>query len=189
MEHITIKATKRTVGNKQSIKTLRRNGLVPCVIYGQGTENELFAVDAKELKSITHTPTPYIVDMDIEGNVRECIIKDMQFHPVTDATLHMDFLAVSDKKPIVMEVPVKVVGTAAGVKIGGKLADKVRKIKVCAMMDKLPSLIELNVEPLKLGESLTAGDINLDGVQVVAPKSFILCTVMATRQTASAAAE
>ena len=90
MEHITIKATKRTVGNKQSIKTLRRNGLVPCVIYGQGTENELFAVDAKELKLITHTPTPYIVDMDIEGNVRECIIKDMQFHPVTDATLHMD---------------------------------------------------------------------------------------------------
>jgi large subunit ribosomal protein L25 len=184
MDHVTIKATKRTVGNKQSIKQLRRNGEVPCVLYGHDTENTVFSVKTKDLRVVTHTPNSYIIDLDLDGQIKECIFHDIQFHPVTDEILHMDFLSVSEKKPVTIEVPVIVSGNAEGVKLGGKLSVVARKLKISAMMDKLPGHINVDVTPLGIGHSITAGDIVLEGVQVVAPKNYVICSVNVTRQVA-----
>lgn len=184
MDHVTIKATTRTVGNKQSIKQLRRKGEVPCVLYGHNSENTIFSVRSKDLKVITHTPNSYIIDLDLDGQIKECILHDMQFHPVSDEILHIDFLSVSEKKPVTIEVPVIVSGNAEGVKQGGKLSVVARKLKISAMMDKLPGHINVDITPLKIGHSITAGDINIDGVQVVAPKNYVICSVNVTRQVA-----
>ena len=105
MDHVTIKATKRTVGNKQSIKQLRRNGEVPCVLYGHDTENTVFSVKTKDLRVVTHTPNSYIIDLDLDGQIKECIFHDIQFHPVTDEILHMDELACSLIKILQSDYP------------------------------------------------------------------------------------
>jgi ribosomal protein L25, Ctc-form len=187
MEHVLLKAKSRTVGNKQSLKQLRRNGEVPCVLYGHNLdENIIFSIPAKDLKVITHTPNSYIVDLELDGQVKNCIFHDIQFHPVTDEILHLDFLSVSTEKPIVIDVPVIVEGSAEGVKLGGKLMVALRKLRISAMMDKLPGHITIDVSPLGIGSSISAGDINIDGVQMVTPKSTVICSVNTTRASSMA---
>ena len=100
MKHITLHGTAREKGRKSSIKSIRREGHVPCVLYGNGIENVLFSVDARDLKALTHTPNSYIVDLDIDGKSYLAVMHELQFHPVTDNTIHADFLAISADKPV-----------------------------------------------------------------------------------------
>ena len=190
MKHIELKGQVREAGNKASVKAVRRAGQVPCNIYGLGIENVLFTIDAQDLKTITHTPNSYIVDLELNnGKTLNAVLHEVQYHPVTDEALHVDFLAVCDSKPVTIEVPVKVVGHSEGVKMGGKLLVSSRKLRVSAMMNMLPDVLEVDSTHLMIGKQIVAGDLNYDGVTIVSPKATIICSVRPTRATQQAKME
>ena len=189
MKQISISGKIRVAGNKQSIKTIRRAGLVPCNLYGAGMENVLFTVEAKDLKNITDTPNAYIVNIELEGKNYLAVLHETQWHPVTDAALHVDFLAVSEDKPVTINVPVVVTGHAEGVKLGGKLLVSSRKLKVSALMKDLPDTLEVDSTPLGIGKQIVAGDLHYENVSIVSPKATIICSVRPTRASAQNGAE
>ena len=190
MKHIELKGQIREAGNKAAVKAVRRAGHVPCNIYGLGMENVLFTIDAQDLKTITHTPNSYIVDLELnDGKKFFAVLHEVQYHPVSDEALHVDFLAVCEEKPVTIEVPVKVTGHSEGVKMGGKLLVSSRKLRVSAMMDKLPDVLEVDSTHLMIGKQIVAGDLNFDGVTIVSPKATIICSVRPTRATQQAKME
>ncbi len=190
MKHIELNGRIRETGNKAVLKAIRRSGSVPCNLYGQGVENVVFTVDAQGLKAVTHTPNSYIIDLKLDnGKTYTAVLHEVQYHPVSDEALHVDFLVVSDKKPVVIDVPIRITGHSEGVKLGGKLLVSSRKLKVSAPMDKLPDELEVDTTPLQIGKQIVAGDLDFEGVSIVSPKSTIICSVRPTRATAQAAKE
>ena len=190
MKHIELKGQIREAGNKAAVKAVRRAGQVPCNIYGLGIENVLFTIDAQDLKTITHTPNSYIIDLELSNGTRMyAVLHEVQYHPVTDEALHVDFLTVNEEKPVTIEVPVKVVGHSEGVKMGGKLLVSSRKLRVSAMMNNLPDLLEVDSTHLMIGKQIVAGDLNYEGVTIVSPKATIICSVRPTRATQQAKME
>ena len=190
MKHIELKGQVREAGNKAAVKAVRRAGHVPCNIYGLGMENVLFTIDAQDLKTITHTPNSYIIDLELnDGKKFFAVLHEVQYHPVTDEALHVDFLAVCEDKPVTIEVPVIVTGHSAGVKMGGKRLVSSRKLRVSAMMDKLPDVLEVDSTHLMIGKQIVAGDLNFEGVSIVSPKATIICSVRPTRATQQAKME
>ena len=190
MKHIELKGQVREAGNKAAVKAVRRAGQVPCNIYGLGMENILFTIDAQDLKTITHTPNSYIIDHELnDGKKLYAVLHEVQYHPVTDEALHVDFLAVCEEKPVTIEVPVIVTGHSEGVKMGGKLLVSSRKLRVSAMMDKLPDVLEVDSTHLMIGKQIVAGDLNFDGVTIVSPRATIICSVRPTRATQQAKME
>lgn len=190
MKHIELKGQIREAGNKAAVKAVRRAGQVPCNIYGLGIENVLFTIDAQDLKTITHTPNSYIIDLELSnGTKMYAVLHEVQYHPVTDEALHVDFLTVNEEKPVTIDVPVKVVGHSEGVKMGGKLLVSSRKLRVSAMMNNLPDLLEVDSTHLMIGKQIVAGDLNYEGVTIVSPKATIICSVRPTRATQQAKME
>ena len=190
MKHIELKGQLREAGNKAAVKAVRRAGQVPCNIYGNGIENVLFTVDAQDLKTITHTPNSYIIDLELSnGTKMYAVLHEVQYHPVTDEALHVDFLFVTEDKPVTIEVPVIVTGHSEGVKMGGKLLVSSRKLRVCAMMNNLPDVLEVDSTNLRIGKQIVAGDLNYEGVTIVSPKATIICSVRPTRATQQAKME
>ena len=182
MKHFEINGKVREVGNKAVIKAIRKQGLVPCNLYGQGMENVLFTVTVKDLQGITNTPNSYIIDIKLDnGKAYTAVVHELQFHPVKDNCLHVDFLAVSEDKPIAIKVPITVSGHPVGVQKGGKFVLVSRFVKISALMKDLPDNINIDVTPLDIEKRIVAGDIKLEGVSVVSPKDTIICTVKATR--------
>ena len=190
MQHFELKGQTRKVGNKAVLKAFRREGLVPCNLYGSGMENILFTVNAKELKALTDTPKSYIVDLVLDGGkAQTAILHELQWHPVSDACLHVDFLAVNEKKPIAISVPLVISGHAKGVQQGGKFYQNARAIRVCALMKDLPDDVTVDISGLGLDKRIKAGDIQLDKVAVVSDKDTIICGVKTTRNVTAAASE
>lgn len=188
MKHFALKGQVRQVGNKAVVKAFRKQGLVPCNLYGNGSQNVIFTVNAKELNALLSTPNSYIVDIDLgEDGKRTAVLHELQFHPVTDICLHVDFLSVDEEKPIAIEVPVNITGHAAGVQAGGKFVQFSRKLKVSAQMKNLPDQLDVDITNLGIGERITAGDLKYDDVAIISPKTTIICSVKATRQMAAAA--
>ena len=190
MQHFELKGTTRKVGNKAVIKAFRREGLVPCNLYGLGMENVLFTVNAKELKALTDTPKSFIVDLVLDDakKAQTAVLHELQWHPVTDACLHVDFLAVDEKKPIAISVPLVITGHAKGVQQGGKFYQNARSIKVSAAMKDLPDEVPVDITDLGLDKRIKAGDIQLKNVAVVSDKDTIICGVKTTRNVTAAAA-
>ena len=189
MKHLELKGAKRTTGKKADVKSLRREEKVPCVVYGAGVENTSFAIEEKDLKAFTHTPYSHIVDLDVDGTKCFAILHEVQYHPVTDRALHVDFLAVDPAKPVTIEVPVKIFGNSEGVRQGGKFVPGVRKLKVSGLMDQIPDELPVDITPLGLGKQINASDLSFDGVQIVSPKGTLVCAVRATRNSAAAEGE
>ena len=190
MQHFELKGTTRKVGNKAVIKAFRREGLVPCNLYGLGMENVLFTVNAKELKALTDTPKSFIVDIVLDGGKPQtAVLHELQWHPVTDACLHVDFLAVNEQKPIAISVPLVISGHAKGVQQGGKFYQNARSIRVCALMKDLPDDVTVDITNLGLDKRIKASDIQLDNVAVISDKDMIICGVKTTRNVTAAAAE
>lgn len=187
MKHFELKGQLRQVGNKATIKALRAQGLVPCNLYGQGIENVLFTVDAKELKGLTHTPASFIVDLVLGDKKYTAVVHELQFHPIEDLCLHVDFLAVSEDKPIAIMVPLNITGHAAGVQAGGKFVKNVRELRISALMKDFPDQLDIDITKLGIGENIVAGDLQIENVTILSPKSTIICGVKATRQSAQAA--
>lgn len=190
MQHIELKGQIRKVGNKAVIKAFRKEGLVPCNLYGNGMENVLFTVNAKELKTVTDTPKSHIVDLVLDGKSYTAILHELQWHPVTDECLHVDFLAVDKKKPININVPLVITGHAVGVQQGGKFYQSARAIRLSAVMDNLPDDVTVDITKLGLDKKIKAGDIKVEGATVISDKDTIICGVLSTRNsTADAPAE
>ena len=172
---------------KQATKEVRKNGLVPCVMYGEKRdENGLpvathFVVNEKEINKIYFTPHVYLVNINIDGVEHKAIVKEVQCHPVKDNVLHVDFYEVVANRPIVVGVPIAPKGLAEGVRAGGKLMTMIRKINVKATYDLIPEKLDIDVTNLGLGKSIKVGDLSFEGLELVTPKEVIVCTVKMTR--------
>ncbi len=180
MKSIEISATLRNDFGKKGSQAIRKTDSVPCVLYGQG-ENLHFAVTNDALRNLVYSPDIYLVNLDIEGKKVKAIMKDIQFHPVKDNILHIDFYQIDEAKPIVMEVPVALEGLAEGVKAGGKLTLQLRKIKVKALFNNIPEKLVINVSSLGLGKTIQVGQLSFENLELLTAKEAVVCAVKLTR--------
>ena len=180
MQTIELKATKRENLGKTATKNLRNEGRVPCVLYG-GDETIHVSALLKDFEKLVYTPNVHLVKMDVDGTVYNSIIQDIQYHPVTDEALHVDFLQVFDDKPVLVEVPVKLKGLAAGVKAGGKLNLEKRKLKVRAMAKDIPDFLEIDITNLGLGKGIKVGHLEYENLEILNNKNQVVVSVKLTR--------
>jgi large subunit ribosomal protein L25 len=157
MKSLGLTGTKRAIGTKDA-KKLRANGQVPCVVYG-GAENIHFSVDAIALDKFIYTPHVFQVELDIDGEKINAVIQHSQFHPVTDATLHIDFIQLFEDKPAIVALPVVLKGNSIGVRNGGQLSLRKRKMKIKGLPSALPEDISVNIEKLRIGQSIKVADV------------------------------
>ena len=194
MNVISINAQKREATGKKASKMLRKEGFVPCNLYGEEKgENGLpqalsFAASAAELRKVVYTPHVYVVNINIDGKEHKAIIKELQFHPTTDALLHADFFEVNETKPITIGIPVKLNGLAQGVRDGGKLNLSIRKIDVRAPYKQIPEILNIDVTNLGLGKAIKVGELSFEGLELATPAQVVVCSVKETRSSKSAAA-
>ena len=192
MKSIEVKGTARTIAERSSdqaraLKAIRKDNGVPCVLYGGG-ENIHFTVPVEGLRNLVYTPHIYVVDLIIDGKKVNAILKDIQFHPVKDNILHVDFYQIDEAKPIVMEVPVQLEGLAEGVKAGGKLVLQMRKLKVRALYNIIPEKLIVNVSHLGLCKTVKVGELSYEGLELLNAKEAVVCAVKLTRAARGAAA-
>jgi len=189
MKTFEIKGSKRVAGGKKAVKALRKEGLVPCVIYGNGNEAVSFAVEEAQFRNLIYTPNIYIVNVDIEGKSYKAILKDLQFHPVSDELLHVDFLEVTDDKPVTIAIPISIEGNSEGVRAGGKLQVEMRKLIVKGLIKDLPDVLKIDITTLGLGKAFKVQDLKFENLEVLNAKNAVVVSVRMTRAAKSAAAE
>ena len=216
MKKFELKAEARPEVGKKSLKALRAEGKIPAVLNGgkivdlpyegtlkpgerlvviddvrknRGIITTDIAVKEEDVRKLIYTPDIFEIDMELNGETRKAVMKELQFQPVKDTVLHIDFLEVGPEKPIVMEVPVKIEGHAEGVKAGGKLQLSMRKLKVKAIYDQIPERLVVNVDNLGLGKSIAVGDLHFEGLELINAKNAVVCAVQLTRAARGAAAK
>jgi len=212
MKTFQLSAEPRTDLGKKAAKLLRKENKIPVVLNG-GEHVELpfngtlkpgeklieigngkglittdLAVTQEAVRKLIYTPDIFAIELDINGEKRMAVLKDIQFHPVKDTILHIDLLEVTDKKPVVIEVPVKLEGHAEGVKAGGKLTLSMKKIRVKAIYTEIPERVVINVDNLGLGKTLQIGELHFDGLELMNAKNAVVCAVQLTRAARGAAA-
>lgn len=180
MQVFELKGEVRNDSGKKATNLLRSEGKVPCVLYGGGS-NVHFSVVEKDLMKLLYTPVVYIVNLTIDGKNYSSVMKELQFHPVTDRVLHIDFYQITEDKAVVMEIPVKLQGFAEGVQAGGKLSQVVRKLKVRAIPANLPGEIDLDVTTLGLGKSIKVKDLSLENIEIMNAKEVVVAQIKLTR--------
>lgn len=205
MKTFQLQAEPRTDLGKKATKALRAEGKIPVVLNGGaavelpftstlapgqklveiGDNKALITTDLvvaqDDVRKLVYTPDIFAIELDFNGGKKMAILKDIQFHPVKDTILHMDFLEVDDKKPVVIQVPVKLEGHAEGVKAGGKLSLSMKKLKVKAIYTNVPERLVINVDNLGLGKALQVGDLHFEGLELVNAKNAVVCAVQLTR--------
>ena len=213
MKTFQLTAEPRTVLGKKASKALRNDEKIPVVLNGgkivdlpyagtleegqkvvelcnnKGIITTDLTVKAEDVRKLVYSPDVFEIDLTFDGVTRKAILKDLQFQPVKDTILHMDLLEVNDKKPVVVEVPVKLEGLAAGVKAGGKLSLSMKKLKVKAIYSEIPERVVINVDALELGKTIQVGDLHYDGFEVVNAKNAVVCAVQLTRAARGAQAK
>lgn len=187
MKSVAMFGNRREDTGKVSTKTLRVEGKVPCVLYG-GEEHVHFSMYEPDFKLLVYTPNTYKVKLDIDGKVYQAILKDIQFHPVNESILHADFQEINESKPVDISIPVKVVGNSVGVRAGGKLIVKAKKLRVRALPNALPDFIEVNIESLEIGKSVKVGELTAQaGITLLDSPNNPIVTVKTTRAVQEAA--
>lgn len=205
MKTFQLQAEPRTDLGKKATKALRAEGKIPVVLNGGaavelpftgtlapgqklveiGDNKALITTDLvvaqDDVRKLVYTPDIFAIELDFNGGKKMAILNDIQFHPVKDTILHMDFLEVDDKKPVVIQVPVKLEGHAEGVKAGGKLSLSMKKLKVKAIYTNVPERLVINVDNLGLGKALQVGDLHFEGLELVNAKNAVVCAVQLTR--------
>lgn len=195
MKEITLNGKVRAEIGKKASREMRKEGMVPCNIYGEKKgENGLpeaiaFAAPMAELRKIVYTPHVYVVKINIDGTEHTAIMKELQFHPTSDALLHVDFYEINTEKPIVVGIPVKLNGLAQGVRDGGRINLSIRKINVKAAYPQIPEVLDIDVTNLGLGKSIKVGALSFEGLELVTSPEVVVCSVKATRASRSAAAQ
>ncbi len=213
MKTFQLEGTPRTALGQKAAKALRKDEMIPAVLNG-GEVFELpytgtlkagekvveignnkglvvtdFSVSFNAVRKLVWTPEIFAVDLTIGEKKVMAVVKDIQFHPVEEKILHMDFLEVTEKKPVVMEVPVTLEGHSEGVKAGGKLSLEMRKLKVKAIYTQIPEKMVINVDNLGLGKTMQVGDLHFDGLEIMNAKNAVVCAVKLTRAARGAAAK
>ncbi len=194
MKEITLQGVLRAEIGKRATRELRKQEMIPCNIYGELKDDdgnpkaEALAIHFNELRKAVYTPDVLVCNININGNVRKAIIKELQFHPVTDALLHVDFYEINNTKDITIGIPVNLVGHAQGVRDGGRLAPAIRKILVKAPYKQIPERLEVDVTNLRIGKSIKVGELHYDGIKIITSSEVIVCSVKMTRAAISAAA-
>ena len=189
MKSITIKGQERESVGKKATKALRDAGMVPCVVYG-GNQPVHFAAEEKAFKGLVYTPNAHTVVIETDkGTKVDAILQDIQFHPVSDKILHIDFYQLKDDKEILMEVPVKVVGTSPGVLAGGVLRLNQRRLKVKALPKHLPDFVEANISELEMGNKLYVTKLETNNYKLMHPDNTVVCQVRISRAAMKAAQE
>lgn len=212
MKTFKLSAQPRTDLGKKAAKALRNQGLIPVVLNGgeiinlpyegklregekvieigngKGLITTDLTVSNEAVRKLIYTPDIFAIELEINGETRMAVLKDIQFHPVKDTILHMDLLEVNDKKPVTIEVPVKIEGHAAGVKAGGKLTLSMKKLKVKAIYTEIPERMVINVDDLGLGQTMQIGQLHFDGLELMNAKNAVVCAVQLTRAARGAAA-
>jgi large subunit ribosomal protein L25 len=188
MKSITIKGSERENVGKKATKAVRDAGMVPCVIYG-GNQPVHFVADERAFKDLVYTPNAHTVVVELNGTSYNVIMQDIQFHPVSDRILHIDFFQLSDDKEIVMEVPVKITGTSPGVLLGGVLRLNQRRLKVKALPKNLPDFIEASISELQMGNKLYVTKLETNNFKLMHPDNTVVCQVRISRAAMKAAQE
>ncbi|GHT74509.1 50S ribosomal protein L25 [Bacteroidia bacterium] len=187
MKTFQLEGSKRELIGKKAAKAYRKESLVPGVLYG-GEETVHFTVSKEGIRKLIYTPEIYIVALTIDGKACQAILKDAQFHPVSDELIHVDFIQIFDNKPVIVEIPVVLEGLAEGVKAGGKLSLEIRKLKVKGLYKDFPEKLVINVENLGLGKTIQVGNLNFDKLELLNAKDNVVAAVKLTRAARGAAA-
>ena len=187
MKTISISGSLRQSVGKRDAKELRYEGKVPCVLYG-GKEQLHFSVFEADLKHLVYTPDVYFVDLNVDGKKVQAIMQDIQFHPLTDLIIHVDFLQLFEDKEVTMLVPVKFTGYSPGVKLGGKLIQKIKKLKVKGFPKDILDAIEVSIDTLEIGKNIRVSEISLTNLEILDSKSNSIVSVETSRALREAAA-
>ena len=194
MKEIVINGQKREATGKKASKMMRKEGLVPCNLYGEEKDEKglpkalAFSAAFTELRKVVYTPHVYVVAINIDGVEHKAIIKELQFHPTSEALLHADFYEVNEQKDITVGIPVKLNGLAQGVRDGGKLNLSIRKIDVTAPYKQIPEILNIDVTNLGLGKAIKVGELSFEGLKLATPAQVVVCSVKETRASKAAAA-
>jgi large subunit ribosomal protein L25 len=180
MKTFELQASLRTETGKKESKNLRKQDLVPCVLYG-GEENIHFAVPEKQFKDLVYSPDVFLVKLDIDGNIYEATMQDIQFHPVTDKILHVDFTQVFKDKKVTLNLPIHLTGSSAGLLAGGKLRQRRRSIKVRGLIEHIPDHLEIDMTDLEIGDSLKVGELEYENLEVMDPPRAMVVGVVSSR--------
>jgi len=180
MKSIDIKGSLREAVGKTDAREIRKQEAVPCVLYGKG-ENVHFKLNEKSFKELVFSPNAYLINLDIEGKKYNVVMRDLQFHPVSDKIIHADFYQINEKEAVWMEIPVVLEGVSAGVLKGGKIEQKMRKLKVKALPAKLPELIKVDITELEIGKAIKVSDLEYKGLQLLDPENNVVVRVKSAR--------
>ena len=185
MKTFELTGTLRSEFGKKAAKAFRAQNLVPCNLYGVGN-NTTFTVTTADVRPMIYTPDTLIIMLTIGDKKATAIVKEMQFHPLSGDVLHIDFLEVTEQKPVTVEIPIQLTGHAEGVKAGGKLSQAMRKMKVNGIYTQFPDRVVVDVTSLGLGKKIAVSDVHIEGLTMMNPKDACVAEVKATRQSAKA---
>lgn len=188
MQSIELQGQLRSTIGKTESKLNRVSGSIPCVLYGGG-ENVHFTLDEIAFAKAYITPVVFVIHLSIDGKTYKAIIKNMQFHPVTDKVIHVDFYEINDTKPFSIKLPINIIGVSEGVKQGGKLQIKMRKIKVNGLLKDMPEVLDIDISKLGIGQSVKMDSLQFKNLTIEEPKSAVVCSVNLTRSAARALQE
>ena len=182
MKTILLKGELRNKLGKSATKEVRAEGKVPCILYGKkDTQNVNFSVYHADFKNLVYTPNTYKVQLDVENSSYDAILQDLQFHPVSETILHADFLLVDNENPVVVNIPVKIVGESKGVREGGKLRLKLKKLRVKGLLKDLPEFIEVSIDGLLIGQSVKVETIEIPGLEILDSAANAIVSVKTSR--------
>ncbi|MDE1205548.1 50S ribosomal protein L25/general stress protein Ctc [Tenacibaculum larymnensis] len=188
MKSITIKGSQRESVGKKATKALRNAGKVPCVLYG-GDKPVHFSAEEKSFKPLVYTPDVFTATIELDGVTYNAVLQDIQFHPVHDSILHVDFYQLFEDKAVTMDIPVRLVGSSKGVMVGGALRHNLRKLKVKALPANLPDFIEADITELEIGNKLYVTELKNDKYTFLHPDNTVVAQVRMSRNAAKAASE
>ena len=184
MKSVQLSGSLRANVGKVNAKAVREKGNVPCVIYG-GKEQIHFEADIRAFKPVIFTPNAHIVEIDLDGKVYKTVLQEAQYHKINDKLIHADFLEIQDGKPVTANIPIVITGQSEGVKKGGKLVVKMRKLKARGIAATLPDTIEIDISKLDIGDSIAVGDINVKDTTLLNAKNVSVVSVTTTRAVAA----
>jgi large subunit ribosomal protein L25 len=180
MKTLEIKGALRQGLGKKESKDLRKQGIIPCVMYG-GEKNLHFSAHENQFKKLVYTPDVFLVKLEVDGQAFDAVMQDIQFHPVSDSIIHIDFVQVFPDKKVTVNLPVELTGSSVGIREGGKLRQRRRNLKVNGLIKDMPDRLEIDLTDLDIGDSMKVGDLSYDNLEVLDPPRAMIAGVVSSR--------
>ena len=180
MKTLEIKGSLREGLGKKESKDLRKQGIIPCVMYG-GEKNLHFSAHENHFKKLVYTPDVFLVKLEVDGQAFDAVMQEIQFHPVTDSILHIDFVQVFPDKKVTVNLPVELTGSSVGIRAGGKLRQRRRNLKVNGLIKDMPDRLEIDLSDLDIGDSMKVGDLSYNNLEVLDPPRAMVAGVVSSR--------